>query len=228
MKPILMIVTSHDKLGNTGKSTGIWAEELTTPYFVLRDAGHAIVLASVLGGRPPFAGTSLHARMEDNEPTVKRFLLDQEAMTQFNQTVRTADLDSGDYCAVFLPGGHGPMWDTATDPHTARLVGEAFNAGRPVAAVCHGPAGLVLARRSDGQSILHGKRVNSFTDEEETAIELMDVVPFHLETRLKELGGEFVRGPMWKPFAVRDGHLITGQNPASSTLVAQHLIEALQ
>jgi putative intracellular protease/amidase len=203
MKPILMIVTSHAKLGSTGKPTGIWAEELTTPYYALRDAGYEVALASPLGGKPPFAEGSVKEPVDANEGSVKRFLQDAQDMQLFNATLKT-------------------------DEHTARLVGDAFNAGQPVAAVCHGPAGLVKAQRLDGKSIVFGKRVNGFTNEEETAVNLMDVVPFHLESKLRELGGVFEHGPMWKAYAVRDGNLITGQNPASSALVAQHVVEALR
>jgi putative intracellular protease/amidase len=228
MKPILMIVTSHAKLGNTGKPTGIWAEELTTPYYALQDAGYEVVLASPLGGKPPFAEGSVKEPADANEGSVKRFLQDAAAMAKFNATQKVAHLKADDYSAVFLPGGHGTMWDTATDEATARLVGDVFSANKPVASVCHGPAGLVKALRSDGKSIVFGKRVNAFTNEEESAVGLMDVVPFHLESTLRDLGGVFERGPMWQPYAVRDGHLITGQNPASSALVAKHVIDALQ
>jgi putative intracellular protease/amidase len=228
MKPILMIVTSHDQLGNTGKPTGIWAEELTTPYYVLQDAGYSVTLASPKGGKPPFAEGSVKLVLEENEGTVKRFLNDPSAMAKFDATHAVSSLRMSDFSAVFLPGGHGTMWDTATDDDVARLVGDAFQSGKPVASVCHGPAGLVKAVGADGCSIVKGKRVNAFTNEEETAVALMDVVPFHLETRLRELGGIFERGPMWGAFAVRDGNLITGQNPASSTLVAQHVVAALK
>jgi putative intracellular protease/amidase len=228
MKPVLMILTSHAQLGNTGKPTGIWAEELTTPYYALRDSGLSVVLASPKGGRPPFAEGSVKELVEDNEGSVKRFLQDAQATALFDATLKTADLNAADYSAVFLPGGHGTMWDTATDEHTARLVGDTFNAGQPVAAVCHGPAGLVKARRADGKSIVFGKRVNGFTNEEETTVNLMDVVPFHLESKLRELGGIFEQGPMWQAYAVRDGNLITGQNPASSALVAQHMVQVLK
>jgi putative intracellular protease/amidase len=228
MLPVLMIVTSHAQLGNTGRPTGIWAEELTTPYYALSDAGVDVVLASPLGGTPPFAAGSVKVAPQENEGSVKRFLEDTSAMAKFNATHKTAAVNSADYSAVFLPGGHGTMWDTATDDATARLVADAVNAGKPLAAVCHGPAGLVKALRTDGKNILLGKRVNGFTNEEETAAGLMDVVPFHLETRMKELGGTFESGPMWQPYAVRDGNLITGQNPQSSALVASHLVAALQ
>ncbi len=228
MQPVLMIVTSHAQLGNTGKPTGIWAEELTTPYYALVDAGFDVTLASPLGGKPPFADGSVKANADDNEGSVKRFLNDAAAMAKFNATLKTADMQAAHFSAVFLPGGHGTMWDTATDAATAQLVSDSFNAGKPTAAVCHGPAGLVKALRTDGKSILFGKKVNGFTNAEETAASLMDVVPFHLETKMRELGGVFESGPNWAPYAVRDGNLITGQNPASSALVAQHVVAALQ
>jgi putative intracellular protease/amidase len=228
MQPILMIVTSHAQLGSTGKPTGIWAEELTTPYYALLDADLEITLASPLGGLPPFAEDSVKKSVEANEGSVKRFLQDAAAMEKFQATHSTASLQAADFSAVFLPGGHGTMWDTATDPHTARLVSEIFNAGKPTASVCHGPAGLVQALRPDGKSIVFGKKMNAFTNEEEAAAGLMDIVPFHLESKLRELGALFEHGPMWGAYAVRDGHLITGQNPASSALVAQHVVAALQ
>ncbi len=227
MKKILMIVTSQATMGDGGKQTGIWAEELTTPYYALIDAGHQVVLASPKGGKPPFADGSYKVDATENEGTVKRFFADVVAMTAFANTTKTADLNASDFDAVFLPGGHGTMWDTAQDAATAKIVGDMFQAGKAVAAVCHGPAGLVKAVRADGKSILCGKKVNGFTNEEETGAGLMDVVPFHLETTMRELGGVFENGPMWKPYAVRDGNLVTGQNPASSSLVAQHFIEAL-
>jgi putative intracellular protease/amidase len=228
MLPVLMIITSHAQLGDTGKPTGLWAEELTTPYYALIDAGFDVVLASPKGGKPPFAEGSVKAAPADNEGTVKRFLSDTAAMAKFNATHTTTSLSAADYSAVFLPGGHGTMWDTANDDATAKLVADSFNTGKPTAAVCHGPAGLVKALRPDGKSILFGRKVNGFTNEEETAAGLMEVVPFHLESRMKELGGRFESGPMWQPYAVRDGNLITGQNPASSALVASHVVAALQ
>lgn len=228
MKPILIVITSHAHLGSTGKPTGLWAEELTTPYYELLDAGFEITLASPLGGMPPFAEGSVKEPVEANEASVKRFLLDATAMKKFQATRTTASLHADDFSSVFLPGGHGTMWDTATDVHTARLVADIFNAGKLTAAVCHGSAGLVQAQRPDGKSIVFGKKVNAFTNEEEAAVGLMEVVPFHLETKLRDLGAIFEHGPMWGAYAVRDGNLITGQNPASSALVAQHLVTALQ
>ena len=228
MLPVLMILTGHAQLGSTGKPTGLWAEEMTTPYYALVDAGFDVVLASPQGGKPPFAEGSIKPNLQDNEASVKRFLKDAAAMAKFSATHPTAAVNAADYSAIFLPGGHGTMWDTANDEATANLVAASFNAGKPTAAVCHGPAGLVKALRPDGKSILFGKKVNGFTNAEETAAGLMDVVPFHLETRMRELGGVFESGPNWAPYAVRDGNLITGQNPASSALVAQYVVAALQ
>lgn len=226
--PVLMILTSHNQLGNTGKPTGLWAEEMTTPYYAVKDAGFDVVLASPKGGEPPFVAESIDAATAAKTPSVARFLADAPAMAAFANTATTASLDAANFSAVFLPGGHGTMWDTATDPDTARLVGQNFDAGKPTAAVCHGPAGLVSAKRADGHSVVHGLRVNGFTNTEETGAGLMEVVPFHLETRLRELGGLFDSGPMWGAFAVQDAQLITGQNPASSELVAQLVVKALQ
>lgn len=227
MKKILMIVTSQATMGEGGKQTGIWAEELTTPYYALIDAGHQVVLASPKGGKPPFADGSYKVDIAQNEGSVKRFFDDTVATTAFANTAKTSDVIAAEFDAVFLPGGHGTMWDTASDAATAKIVGDIFQAGKPVAAVCHGPAGLVKALRADGKSILHGKKVNGFTNAEETGAGLMDVVPFHLESVMRELGGVFENGPMWQPYAVRDGNLVTGQNPASSALVAKQFIEAL-
>jgi putative intracellular protease/amidase len=222
-KHVLIIATSHHELGHTGRPTGVWAEELSTPYYALVDAGFDVTLASPKGGQTPWAQDSVK-----NEPSVQRFLSDPVAMAKFNAAQATSQMKAHDFEAIFLPGGHGVMWDTATDISTARLVADFFNANKPIAAVCHGSAGLIQAQRQDGQSILLGKKINSFTNEEETAAGLMDVVPFHLETKLRALGGLFEHGPTWAAFAVRDGNLITGQNPASSALVARHLMAALQ
>lgn len=227
-KPVLMIVTSQSEMGTSGKPTGIWAEELTTPYYALVDAGFEVVIASPKGGKPPFAAGSVKENRDENEASVARFLNDKSAMAKFNATHKTVSVKMEDYSALFLPGGHGTMWDTSTDEATARLVGDSFNSGKPTAAVCHGPAGLVKALRTDGKSILRGLKVNGFTNAEETAAGLMGIVPFHLESVMRDLGGIFENGPLWGAYAVRDGHLITGQNPASSALVAQHIVAALQ
>ena len=227
--PILMILTAHArvKVQDADKATGLWAEELTTPYYALIDAGYRVVLASPAGKRPSFSQGSVKPNLGENLVSVQRFLQDTQASAALNAPLATADLVAADYAAVFLPGGHGTMWDTASDPDTARIVGDLFQAAKPVAAVCHGPAGLVGALRADGQSILKDKKVNGFTAAEEQAAGWTGIVPFELEGKMRSLGGVFESGAMWGAYAVRDGNLITGQNPASSELVAEHLLAAL-
>lgn len=227
MKPrILMIVTSNARLGDTGKPTGLWAEELAAPYYALVDAGAEVTLASPAGGPAPIDPGSVKPRGE-NDAVVERFLADNALQARVAATPRAADFDGAQFDAVFLPGGHGTMWDLPVDAGVTRAVERAFATGKLVASVCHGAAGLVTARRPDGQSIVKDLRVNSFTDAEEVAVGLQQVVPFMLETRLRELGGRFEGAANWQPFAIRDGQLITGQNPQSSRLVAQLLLEAL-
>jgi putative intracellular protease/amidase len=237
MKRILMITTSTTQMGVAGKPTGVWAEELAVPYYAFVDAGASVELASPLGGAVPFDAASLKP-VGSNPPQVERMLVDPnlqaklaaaQAVVSAQATMQanpTAALSAAQFDAVFFPGGHGTMWDL---PHPAvgKLAGEAFKAGRLVGSVCHGAAGLVSARDANGEPIVKGRRVNSFTDAEETAAGLMGIVPFALETRLRELGARFEGAPNWQPFAVRDGQLITGQNPASSALVANLLVEAL-
>ena len=226
MKKILIVVTSHDRLGATGDQTGFWLEELATPYYVFRDAGAEVVIASPRGGRAPFDPKSLD-REGSRPASVARFLDDGAARAQIEATLPLASVDAETYDAVFVAGGHGTMWDLPDDAALARILGATFDRGAPVAAVCHGPAGLVSAKARDGRPVVAGKKVTAFTNAEETAVRLTGVVPFLLETRLRELGGDFVGGEMWKPHAVRDGNVITGQNPASSERVARLVIEAL-
>lgn len=224
---ILMIVTSHATLGQTGKQTGFWAEELAAPYYALVDAGAQVTLASPAGGRAPVDPGSLKPKGQ-NEPIVERFLADTELQARLEQTPRASDFDGGAFDAVFFPGGHGTMWDLPHDAGVTQAVEQAFAEGKLIASVCHGAAGLVSARRPDGQSILKDRKVNAFTNAEEAAVGLEHVVPFLLESRLRELGGEFVGTDDWQPFAVQDGQLITGQNPQSSTRVAEMLMQALR
>jgi putative intracellular protease/amidase len=223
---ILMIVTSHGRMGTTGKPTGVWAEELATPYYLLTDAGVHVVLASPAGGAVPLDPGSLHAPGR-NEPSVERLLADAELNRRMQSTPRVADLDGAAFDAIFFPGGHGTMWDLPGDAGVTRAVESAYANSRVIASVCHGAAGLVSARRPDGRSIVHGLRVNSFTDAEEAAVGLTEVVPFLLESRLRELGGLFVGAANFQPLVVHDGLLITGQNPQSSALVAQEVLHAL-
>lgn len=224
---ILMIVTSHATLGQTGKQTGFWAEELAAPYYALVDAGAQVTLASPAGGRAPVDPGSLKPKGQ-NEPIVERFLADAELQSRLEQTPRASDFDGAAFDAVFFPGGHGTMWDLPHDAGVTQAVEQAFAEGKLIASVCHGAAGLVSARRPDGQSILKDRKVNAFTNAEEAAVGLEQVVPFLLESRLRELGGEFVGTDDWQPFAVQDGQLITGQNPQSSTRVAEMLMQALR
>lgn len=225
-KHILMIVTSNARMGDSGKTTGIWAEELVTPYYAFVDTGLSVDIASPKGGAVPFDPSSIKAKGQ-NDAHIERFLADAEAQRKVSATLVAANVDAASYDAVFLPGGHGTMWDLPGDAGVTRAVETAFAQNKVIAAVCHGPAGLVSAKRPDGQSILTGKRVNAFTNAEESAAGLTAIVPFALESRMRELGAQFEGAPLWQAYAVRDGKLITGQNPASSALVAQHVLEAL-
>lgn len=224
---ILMIVTSNARLGDTGKPTGLWAEELAVPYYALVDAGVEVTLASPAGGPTPIDPGSLKP-VGENDPVVERFLADAALQARIAATSKAADLDGAQFDAVFFPGGHGTMWDLPHDAGVTRAVERAFAARKLIASVCHGAAGLVTALRPDGQSIVKDLRVNAFTDAEEVAVGLETVVPFLLETRLRQLGGKFEGAANWQPFAIRDAQLITGQNPQSSHLVALELLAALR
>lgn len=223
---ILMIVTSNARMGDTGQPTGLWAEELAVPYYALADAGVEVTLASPAGGPAPIDPGSVKP-VGQNDPVVERFLADTVLQARIAATPKASEFDGAAFDAVFFPGGHGTMWDLPVDAGVTRAVERAFAASKLIASVCHGAAGLVTARRPDGHSIVKDLRVNSFTDAEETAVGLEKVVPFLLETRLRELGGRFEGTGNWQPFALRDGQLITGQNPQSSHLVAQSLLAAL-
>jgi putative intracellular protease/amidase len=220
---VLMIVTSHDELGSSDTKTGFWLEELAAPYYELLAGGAAIDIASPKGGRPPADPKSTSSEAV----VVKRFLDDREATAKLESTRRLEDVDAAAYDAFFIVGGHGVMWDLAASPALGAMLGRAFDAGKVVAAVCHGPAGLVNARDASGAPIVAGRRVAGFSNEEEDAVGLTGVVPFALETKLRDLGGCYERGPAWSSFAVRDGTLVTGQNPASSAAVARLVVEAL-
>jgi putative intracellular protease/amidase len=223
---ILMVLTSHDKLGDTGRKTGFWLEELAAPYYVFRDAGAEIVLASPKGGQPPLDPKS-------NEPNFRteltlRFEADKDAEAQLSKTVRLDSVSEADFDTVFYPGGHGPMWDIAEDPVSIRLI-EAFNAaGKPFALVCHAPGALRHVKGLDGAPLVRGKKVTGFTNTEEEAVGLTKVVPFLVEDELKAKGGIFSKVADWQPYVVEDGQLITGQNPASSGPGAKHLLARLQ
>ncbi|HBS24770.1 MULTISPECIES: type 1 glutamine amidotransferase domain-containing protein [Thalassospira] len=222
---ILMIVTSHDKMGDTGHKTGIWLEELAAPYFRFRDAGADITLASPKGGQPPLDPNS---QVPDalTEAT-KRFEGDEEAQKAFANTVTLDGLKADDYDALFYPGGHGPLWDLATDVKSIALI-EAFVAqDKPVAAVCHGPAAFVNAKTKDGKPLVAGKKVTGFTNDEEKAVGLEKVVPLLIEDEFTKQGGLYERADMWASHAAVDGKLVTGQNPASSDAAADEVIKLL-
>jgi len=227
MPKLLIVLTSHGTLGETGRRTGFYWEELAAPYWAFRDAGLDIALASIAGGEPPADPTSL-PREGSAPPAVTRFLGDAEAMAELRDTATLEGQRPEDLAGIFLPGGHGTMWDLPGSLPLAKLVGALFDAGKPVGAVCHGPAGLVGARRSDGRPVVEARRVNGFTDSEERAAGLAEVVPFLLETRLRNLGAHFEGGPDFAPYAVRDGNLVTGQNPASAEPAAKHMLELLR
>jgi len=222
---ILMVLTSHDQLGNTGRKTGFWLEELAAPYFAFKDAGAEIVLASPRGGQPPLDPKS-------NEPNFQtdlthRFEADAAAKAQLATTVRLDSVSAGDFDTVFYPGGHGPMWDLAEDQNSVRLI-EAFLAARkPIALVCHAPGVLRHVRTPEGKPLVQGKKVTGFTNTEEEAVGLSSVVPFLVEDELKAKGGLFSKAGDWEPYVVTDGLLTTGQNPASSGPAAKVLLEIL-
>jgi putative intracellular protease/amidase len=222
---ILMVLTSHDELGDTGKKTGFWLEEFAAPYYVLKDAGHGIVLASPKGGQPPLDPKS--DEPDAQTQATRRFKQNAEAQAQLARTETLASIDADAFDAVFYPGGHGPLWDLADDKTSRRIIEVALGAGRPVALVCHAPAVLKNAVAEDGRPLVEGRRVTGFTNAEEEAVGLTDIVPFLLEDELKSLGAEFSEGGTFKPHVVRDGWLITGQNPQSSEATAEALLEAM-
>lgn len=225
-KKILFITTSHQHLGNTGRQTGVWTEEIAIPYFTFIDAGYQVDIASPKGGAVPFDPNSIKP-IGQNHPTLERFLTDPMAQQKVQQTLRVEHMDVATYDAVFFPGGHGAMWDLPEDAGVTRAVERAFVANKIIGGVCHGVAGLVSAKTPAGHPIVSGRRINSFTNEEENAAGLSEVVPFLLETRLRELGGCFEKASNWVSFAVQDGLLITGQNPASSIRVAELILHSL-
>jgi putative intracellular protease/amidase len=225
-KNILIVLTSHDQLGDTGKKTGFWLEELAAPFYVLKEAGAALTLASPKGGQPPLDPKSDEEGFQTD--ATRRFKNDPEALAQLATTQKLSDVDAADFDAVFYPGGHGPLWDLVSDADSLRLI-EAFWANdKPVATVCHAPAVLLNARDASGTFLVQGKEVTGFTNTEEAAVELTNVVPLLVEDALKDRGARFARKDDWAPFARQDGNLITGQNPASSEAVAEVLLATLE
>lgn len=222
---ILMILTSHDRLGHTGDKTGFWLEEFAAPYYVFMDAGADVTIASPKGGQPPLDPKSdlPDAQTEATE----RFRKDAAANEALASTHKLAEVDVADYDAVFYPGGHGPLWDLTNSTHSIALIEDAIAADKPVALVCHAPGVLKSVRAADGSPLVKGRKVAGFTNTEEDAVELTHVVPFLVEEMLKENGGIYGKGPDFAPYVVQDGMLITGQNPASSEQAAQMLLAAM-
>lgn len=224
-KKILMVLTSHDKLGDTGNKTGFWVEEFAAPYYIFKDAGLDITLASPLGGQPPIDPSS---EMEDFVTgATKRFDEDAETKQQLANTVALSSVNEADYDAIFYPGGHGPLWDLATDTKSIKLIEDFLAANKPVGAVCHASAVLLDVKDSAGEFAVKGKAVSGFTNSEEAAVQLTDIVPFLVEDELIKRGADYQKVDDWNAFAVQDGLIISGQNPASSELVAEKLLAHL-
>jgi putative intracellular protease/amidase len=218
---ILIVVTSHDKLGNTGRKTGFWLEEFAAPYYVFTDAGDSVTVASPKGGQPPIDPKSDDPN--NQTPAQTRIKADKAALAVLANTVRLDSVSADDFDTVFYSGGHGPMWDLAEDPVSIKLLETFYDSGKPIALVCHAP-GVLRHVKHNGEPLVKGKRVTGFTNEEEEEVQLTHVVPFLVEDELKRLGAHFEKKPNWQSFAIIDGRLVTGQNPASSTAGAQALL----
>lgn len=223
---ILMVLTSHDQLGNTGHKTGFWLEEFAAPYYVFKDAGAELTLASPQGGQPPLDPKSDDPSAQTD--ATKRFKADPAAQQALANTVTLDSVSAADYDAVFYPGGHGPLWDLAEDKKSIELIETFYAAGKPVAAVCHAPGVLRHVKAANGEPLVKGKSVTGFTNTEEEAVQLTNVVPFLVEDMLKQNGGNYSKGADWAPYITQTGNLITGQNPASSEPAAEALLQLLK
>lgn len=223
---VLMVLTSHSELGNTGHKTGFWIEEFAAPYYTLKDAGAQITIASPKGGQPPIDPKS--AEPANQTESTKRFDKDQDLQHLLATTKKLSEVSADDFDAVFYPGGHGPLWDLTNDSNSIKLVQNFLAANKPVAAVCHAPAVLLNVKNENGDPVVKGKNVTGFTNTEEAAVQLTDIVPFLLEDELKNKGGNYSRKDNWASYVIKDGLLITGQNPASSEAAAKQLLELLK
>lgn len=223
---ILMILTSHDQMGNTGQKTGFWLEEFTAPYYVFRDAGANLTIASPKGGKPPVDPNS--EADEALTDTTRRFQADTQAQNALANTKRLSDVDMNEFDAIFYPGGHGPLWDLVNDDHSVALIKAAYEQDKVIGAVCHAPAVFKNVEVKPGQNLVGGREVTGFSNSEEEAVGLATVVPFLLEDMLKENTATYSRGDDWTPHIVVDGKLITGQNPASSEGAAKAVVQAIQ
>jgi len=226
MKNILFVLTSNDSLGSTGHKTGFWIEEFASPYYLLTDKGYNVTLASPKGGQPPIDPTS--AAENAATASTNRFDKDEATKKKLANTLKLENVNQQDFDAVFYPGGHGVLWDLVEDKKSISLIESFYNEGKPVSFVCHAPAVLKNVKGKDGKPLVNNKKVTGFTNEEEAAVQLTDVVPFLLEEMLKNNGGIYSKIGVWQPYALEDGLLITGQNPASSEKVAELLANKLQ
>ena len=223
---IALILTSHDQLGDTGHKTGFWLEEFAAPYYVFKDAGATLTLASPKGGQPPLDPAS--DKPDAQTDATKRFKQDPEAQQALAHTMKLDTIEAADFDAIFYPGGHGPLWDLAENKDSIDLIEKAYAAGKPVAVVCHAPGVLRHVKAANGEPLVKGKPVTGFTNTEEEAVQLTKVVPFLVEDMLKENGGIYSKGADWQPYVVTAGNLITGQNPASSEPAAEEMLKQLQ
>jgi len=223
---VLIVLTSHDELGNTGEKTGFWSEELAAPYYALADAGIEITLASPKGGLPPLDPKSQLPDFQTED--TKRFDADNNLQEKLAHTLILGDVNEEDYDAVFYPGGHGPLWDLTYDKNSIALIEKFYGNGKPVATVCHASSALLYAKTPEGESLVKNKQITGFANTEEEAVGLTEVVPFLLEDELKKQGGIYSKGADWQSYVLQDGHLITGQNPGSSAAAAEKLIELLE
>ena len=222
---VLIVLTSHSELGNTGHKTGFWIEEFAAPYYTLKDAGAELTIASPKGGQPPIDPKS--AEPASQTDATRRFNQDKELQQLLASTKQLSEVSADDFDAVFYPGGHGPLWDLTNDTDSIQLIQNFWKAGKPVAAVCHAPAVLLNVKDENGNALVKGKNVTGFTNTEEEAVKLTKVVPFLLEDELKKKGGHYSKKDDWASYAVQDGKLITGQNPASSEEAAKQLLGLL-
>lgn len=223
---VLFVLTSHSELGDTGKKTGFWVEEFAAPYYVMTDEGVEITIASPIGGQPPIDPKS--EEPDAQTEATKRYYADEALKEKLAHTKKISDVKAEDFDAVFYPGGHGPMWDLYKDEKSIQLIQDFWSEGKPVAAVCHAPSALLKVKDAEGNYLVKGKKVTGFTNTEEEGVGLTDVVPYLLEDELKEIGGNYSKGADWSSYVVKDGMLITGQNPASSEEAAKELLALLE
>lgn len=222
---LLFVLTSHDELGDTGEKTGFWIEELAAPYYYLVDKGAKVTLASPNGGQPPIDPSS--DKPENQTEATKRFHDDENLQKKLSQTIQLSKINAQDYDAIFYPGGHGPLWDLANNKDSIKLLQSFYESNKPTGLVCHAPAALKNVRTADGEFLVKGKKVTGFTNSEEAAVQLTNIVPFLVEDMLKENGGVFSKANDWESYTVQDKNLVTGQNPASSEEVAEKLFNML-